>query len=472
MKKSVIIVLGGVVFSTLFYQQFLGINLLLYTLFLTVALAISNHGMLKKPSILLSLFAMLSTATAVMMHGTAISVTMCLFSTMTFFGFIAHASSSMYVSWLNGMYNLIVGTFHNFLFQIPNEKTSDPKKVNAVQLTKLIIIPLCLVALFTALYQQVNPVFNDWLNHIDLSFIDALWVLTALLGSFIMSNVIKPNALQPLSTTDDLKTNDLEKNVPIAEKFEELKNEMQVGIYSLVALNVLLAVVLFSEYLFLYNLNDFKASALSQAVHYGVYASIVSIVVAIGLIAYYYRGALNFISNSKTLRILTYVWIGLNAVLIASIFTKNYLYISLHGLTYKRVGVMVYLLLCVAGLLTTYLKVHFKLNFTYLLRRNTAISYVVLCVFALLNWPAIITEYNINHGFENKQLFRSMLPQNALVLQENGLLQQTDYCVTGSGYMETKLSVFTDRNWQEFNLVAYQLKKLNYAQAKNIQPRK
>ncbi|MDP5077754.1 MAG: DUF4173 domain-containing protein, partial [Nonlabens sp.] len=346
-------------------------------------------------------------------------------------------------------YNLIVGTFHNFLFQIPNEKTSDPKKVNAFQLTKLIIIPLCLVALFTALYQQVNPVFNDWLSHIDLSFIDALWVLTALLGSFIMSNVIKPNALQPLSTTDDLKTNDLEKNIPIAEKFEELKNEMQVGIYSLVALNVLLAVVLFSEYLFLYNLNDFKASALSQAVHHGVYASIVSIIIAIGLIAYYYRGALNFISNSKTLRILTYVWIGLNAVLIASIFTKNYLYISLHGLTYKRVGVMVYLLLCVAGLLTTYLKVHFKLNFTYLLRRNTAISYVVLCVFALLNWPAIITEYNINHGFENKQLFRSMLPQNALVLKENGLLQQTDYRVTGSGYMETKLSVFTDRNWQE-----------------------
>lgn len=118
--------------------------------------------------------------------------------------------------------------------------------------------------------------------------------------------------------------------------------------------------------MFILNIKDFAASELSDAVHSGVYASIVSIILAVVIIAIFFRGSINFIRENGTLKTLTFIWIGLNSLLIASIFTKTYLYIDQYGLSMKRIGVVVYLTLCLIGLFTTFLKVQHQLNFVYL----------------------------------------------------------------------------------------------------------
>lgn len=464
MKKTIIIIAGGIVFSTLFYAQNLGINALLYSLFLIVTLLINHKKLLFKKTIILSGIAMLASATAICAHGSDWSVFMYFLSTFLFLGYIASSQSSIYVSWLNGIYTSLFGMFHSLFYQLEKEQKPDNvEKIDIAQVIKLVIIPVILIVIFTLLYRSSNPIFNEVLEVIDFSFIDIFWLFTAAIGSLIMANIEKPQAIQELTKKDQEIPNELQPKSLNDLQIKSVQNESQIGLISILCLNLLLVFVLITELLFLTNLNTTQASVLSQAVHQGVYASIASIVIAIGIIAFIYRGDVNFLKNNQKLRALTYIWIILNALLVASIFTKNYLYIDEHGLTHKRIGVIVYLFLTMAGLVTTYLKVNHRLNFVYLIRRNLVISYTTLAFYGLINWSAIITEHNIVEEKVSRTYLESLLPQNALVLKKYNLYDDYKSQTKSSIYHYDDYNEydFINRNWQEFNWIAHQLKASN-----------
>jgi hypothetical protein len=461
MKKTIIITAGGLVFATLFYTQSLGINALLYSIFLIVALAISRKKMLLKSSIILSGTAMISSALAIIIHGSTWSMTAYFLSTLMYIGYVASFQSSIYVSWLNGFYNAIFGVFHSFFYQLEPPKIDKPKKTIATgQVLKLIGIPLVLVVVFTVLYSSSNPVFHKALTAIDFSFIDMFWIFTAVLGAFIMANIQDPQPIKEVTATDQNYPNQLVTHTLNDAELKSVANESQIGFISILCLNGLLCIVLITEILFLSSINDLEASILSDAVHQGVNASIVSIVLALGVIAYIYRGDVNFLKNNQKLRTLTFIWIGLNALLVVSICIKNYIYIQDHGLTHKRIGVMIYLFITLIGLCTTYLKVTHRLNFVYLLRRNMAIGYASIVIYALINWSAIITDHNIKANKIDQPYLESLLPQNALVLKKHGLYKEYKRQTKRDGYSTDRYdeSEFTNRNWQEFNWIAHQLK--------------
>jgi Domain of unknown function (DUF4173) len=123
---------------------------------------------------------------------------------------------------------------------------------------------------------------------------------------------------------------------------------------------------------------------------------IFSILLAISIIVYFFRANQNFYKNNLWLIRLTYLWIFQNALLLASIVYKNQLYISELGLTYKRIGVYVYLLLTLAGLILTFWKVRKLKTIWYILRKNTLTAYIMLIISCLLNWDSYIAHYNIN----------------------------------------------------------------------------
>jgi len=121
-----------------------------------------------------------------------------------------------------------------------------------------------------------------------------------------------------------------------------------------------------------------------------------SIVCAIALILYFFRGNLNFFQGNKRIKVLTYLWIVLNVILVAFTAYKNYTYVETLGLTYKRIGVFVYLLLTLTGLVTAYIKVAQVKNFIYLVRTNIATVFAFLIVSAAVPWDKAITWYNLN----------------------------------------------------------------------------
>jgi hypothetical protein len=77
---------------------------------------------------------------------------------------------------------------------------------------------------------------------------------------------------------------------------------------------------------------------------------------------------------------------------------RNLLYIEEYNLTYKRIGVFVYLLLTYTGLIITFLKINFKKSNWFLFRKNALIFYCFLIFATVINWDNLITSYNLKHS--------------------------------------------------------------------------
>ncbi len=325
MKKNIIVLLGSICFATLFHNKGLGLNCFLYALFLMAVLAIYRKDLLLRRSIILSAVAMISTSVAIIMHGSSLAVVCYFISIFSFIGYTASDTSSLYVAWMNGIYSAVIGSFHDILYNKPKPEKPATATIKTEQLLKLIFIPIALLFLFILLYSQTNPVFEAWLGKFDFSFINIGWLFIAILGGFLIANVAPPHSIESttqldLQTPDELQHRQIDK-----VEIQRAKNEIQIGTFSLIALNVLLVLVLVSELVFILGLDDFKASTLSSAVHSGVYASIASIVLAVVIIVFLFRGSVNFIKENRSLKGLSFLWILLNTVLIVSILYKTFL---------------------------------------------------------------------------------------------------------------------------------------------------
>ena len=111
-----------------------------------------------------------------------------------------------------------------------------------------------------------------------------------------------------------------------------------------------------------YNYEQFYESVkspvkLSAETHERVNAVIMSIIMSIVVIMFYFKSSFNFDPKAGLLKILAKVWIVLNAVLIISTMIKNSEYIINYGFTYKRLGVYAFLILALIGLVTTFIKI-------------------------------------------------------------------------------------------------------------------
>jgi len=69
----------------------------------------------------------------------------------------------------------------------------------------------------------------------------------------------------------------------------------------------------------------------------------------------------------------------------------------MHGLTYKRIGVLVFLILCIIGLTTVYQKVTQRKSLFYLFKTNGLVWYILLIGLTFINWDVLIINYNIKN---------------------------------------------------------------------------
>jgi hypothetical protein len=129
-------------------------------------------------------------------------------------------------------------------------------------------------------------------------------------------------------------------------------------------------------------------------VHQGIFSLILSIVIAIAIILWYFRGSQNF-AQQKTLKTLAYLWIAQNLIMLLSAAYKNHLYINEFSLTYKRIGVYAFLLCTIAGLILTFIKIINKRSNFYLIKANSLVWYVILVMAVPIGWDKMIAEFNI-----------------------------------------------------------------------------
>jgi hypothetical protein len=368
----------------------------------------------------------------------------------TLVGHVSECKSSIYINWLNGCYSLIAGFFHrNFSADETKEKVK--KNIDYVYWIKIIGIPLVILIVFILLYRNGNPVFKDLISKIDFNFINLQWLLLTVLGYYLLYNISEPIPVNPVTSLDLKTDNVLLPKKSISKSIS--KKENQLGVVLIALLNLLIIFFLITDFTFLLSSSNLRASVFSSQVHSGINALIASIIIAIIIILYFFRGHLNFYKGNKNLKVLAYTWIGLNIILVINTVIKDFQYIYYFGFTYKRIGVLVYLLLTVIGLATTAIKVNYIKNLWYLFRINTLTAFIILMVSCTINWDKHITYYNLNYSKSMDFNYLIKLSNNnAFMLKQYGednVLEDEKKAMVHKKYCNY-LRNLNNNNWQEY----------------------
>ncbi|WP_435623147.1 DUF4153 domain-containing protein [Flagellimonas sp.] len=390
-------ILGALAFSVLLYGKNLGLNIVLISIITFLILfSVRKERPLPWPYVSAYLFAGLM----VFMDPTAYKVFIYLVCFLILMGKSIASEVSLYLSGLIGAVNMLVASLAKFN---EREKNPEQKKKRWSKKTKDLVLGILLAAVFivsfTLLYKNANPIFGTLIASIDLSFISVPWLFFTLLGYACFLHILSPYHPTELLRLDAQNSNllsppDAPFTIPALEK---LRSQQTLGSIIFLSLNLLLLFFLVTDFIYLFKSVPISNSGHSRAVHEGVYALMFSIVCAILVILYFFRGDLNFYKGNQHIKNLAYLWVGLNIILVVFTSYKNYQYVQALGFTYKRIGVFVYLLLTLIGLVTTYIKVAQVRSFVFLLRRNTMIAFYCLIISSSIPWDKAITWYNIAH---------------------------------------------------------------------------
>lgn len=130
---------------------------------------------------------------------------------------------------------------------------------------------------------------------------------------------------------------------------------------------------------------------LSAETHERVNAVILSIILVICVIMFYFKGNFNYDKESESLKIVAKIWIVLNAILVISAVAKNSEYILNFGLPYKRFGVYEFLILALIGLILTFYRIQVRKINAFLFNEMFWCFYGTMLVCSFINWGGILS---------------------------------------------------------------------------------
>ncbi|OXB23155.1 hypothetical protein B0A80_12680 [Flavobacterium tructae] len=275
----------------------------------------------------------------------------------------------------------------------------------AKKLVAYVIIPFIFLVVFFTAYSFGSEHFSSLLTDytLDLDIFEVL--LIGGLGFYISFSFWNYWVPEICYEKNGLLDNEFSNVVEIKNQqtfsFLDLDFERKSGEITLVLLNFMLLVFIIT-----YNYEQFfeavETSKLSSATHERVNAVIFSIIMAVGVILFYFKGGFNFDKKAARLKKLAKVWIVLNGVLIVSTIIKNSEYVAFFGLTYKRLGVYAFLILSVIGLIFTFIKITKQKTNAYLFNQMVWYFYGTILLCSFVNWGNLITNYNVsvNKGIE------------------------------------------------------------------------
>lgn len=416
---------GALLFNLVFWQEKLALNAVLFDAFIIGSLFYLYPTAVKKESVRWLLLAHLICVASVVIHNTILSKISLFFTLILFTGFAEYihrsawfAAGSMFVN-----FGVFVATF------VDSFSGWSVRKKGGFPIGKIIrfaIFPLGLLGIFLLLYTGANKVFAKMIDYIAIPFSEFMeflfsWsffprLMFTAVGLYVVGSLLMKAKITVFEKAETFFSDQLarkrKKSIPhsalqeiaatVMGKFAKgmlaLKNENLTGIISLVLLNVLLLIVNVIDILYVWlNYEYAPGTNLSEFVHEGTGALILSILLAMAVLLFFFRGNLNFYKKNKWLKYGATAWIIQNLVLVISVAIRDYYYITHYGLAYKRIGVIAFLLMVVAGLVTVLIKVYTRKTGYFLFRVN-AWAFIFLFVFSTtIHWDELIAAYNIKN---------------------------------------------------------------------------
>ncbi|MCB0564903.1 MAG: DUF4173 domain-containing protein [Phaeodactylibacter sp.] len=455
MKKSllnfILIIIGSLLYTNLFWQEQLGLNTLIFSLFAIGSAWQRWPEALKRREVQLIMCGVLISALLTIWHNSVMAKTTHIISFLLLIGYLQQEKVRFVVfAFVLGLANLIEGPLT--LTRALRENL--PKRRNwqmAGRWAQLTLLPLGLGAVFASLYYHATPRFAQAVDFLwrRLSFSfkwihlgEQVWPL--LWGLFVMGALLGASYLSPFAS-------EIEEKLPFSLKRRQkyfqlwkpgmlsLKNEYRASLIAFGLLNglALLANLADLRYIWI-SYSDAGPQELSQYVHAGTYLLLFAIMLAMATVIWYFRGKLNFYPENEWLRGLAFLWLAQNAMLAISVGLRNWQYVAYYGLAYKRLGVFWFLSLVLYGLYTLFQKVKTRQTITFLLHRNSWAVYASFLALSLINWDLAITRYNLQAdtkgGIDAEFLFQDVSDKNLYLLN-----RYRDRLSEKSGWNEAKL---------------------------------
>ena len=401
--NDIYILIATAAYSYLFYEQSAGINYLVFNVLLVLLLFAKDTNLVAKPAWLAIAGGSLISSFFVFWWGTTLPWVTNLCSLFALAGVSFNAESSLLVAALNTFIsvNTSVPRFFTSSARMTKPETGGTSAFNRIL---LIVIPVFITLIFVFVYRAANPIFEKFTDKISLDFISFNWCVFTLVGFFMMYGFFKFFIIQKLNDADSLAGDNLpfltleqHEQTDLGKKLT-VQNEVFTGVVLFVLLNLVLLCVNGLDVFYMWVVNRLPAGiTIAEYLHDGADTLILSIIMAIAVILFVFRGYLNFFRSNYLLKVLAYAWIAQNALIVITTANRNWWIIESTGLTRRRIGVYAYLLLCLIGLTTTFIKVMGKKSNWFLFRKNAWVFYTVFIVACFINWDELIVNYNYKH---------------------------------------------------------------------------
>lgn len=429
MNKNIALFSGVAIFVALFYQQEPGINLSLFTLLIWIFLFATSKKEVHTKEFWCLSAALFVSVGAFAWYGDFISFAalFCSLSAILIKVTKTHLSALLlpiaaFVNYASTPFRILL--LDKWLPFGQTESGAFKKKIIAY-----LLIPAFFLSCFAFIYASGSKAFSS-LFAVDFNINYGQLIGLSIVGFLICFSVVHPYISNIIISANGNISHSFNQ-ATLTHKplfgFADLKIERKSAQITLLLLNILLVV-----FIIIYNIETFKniqnnTFPLPEELYGRIYALIFSIVMAITIIMLYFKGALNFDEKNRILKQLSYVWLALNIMLITSIVITNNEYIYASGLTFKRLGIYIFLFLALIGLVVTYLKLkNQKTNF-YLVSRMLWATYTTLIVGAIINWSWVVTKYNFNIPASYDLEYTKSLPYNKQLLYDRKLIPETEF---------------------------------------------
>ena len=425
----------AIVFYFLFRNESPGINVLLFFLLSSFALAILKPGAYREVTVKVAFAASLLSALFIIVMNTDVSIISYWIWFAVMIGFIHQSQMRSAAGALLTFLLGLIASPLSWWNGLELAGKSSKQMSSLLKYLRLSLIPLAVLFFFFILYSIADQQFEQVSNQLFTFIFDQIKVLfdyisPATILFFIFSMLIAAAILlnrdMQLIVKMELLQNDFlqrKKKKPTVDTGEiewwqlffrksmrSLQNEFNRGLLLLVMVNSLLLFVNVVDVKMVWFENTANASpySRSQAVHESTYLLLFSIVVAMAILLFFFRGNLNFLKNNRRLLQLSYLWIAQNAILAFTAGIRNYYYIRDYGLAYKRIGVIFFLLLILFSLLILFIKIRDKRSFFYLYKMEGWALCSMLVLMSCFNWDPLIATYNLTH-FDDQHIDRNFL---------------------------------------------------------------
>lgn len=397
MKTHHLIFLVTAIFVALFYEENLGLNLGILGIIVSVFVYFNTEVRNKTRTFLIIFATSILSSFAFAWYGDFVSF-LAVFSSLFLLSFTSK-NKELKSLFVLPVFAINFITFIYRVFQLDQWLPQKRTEGFWQKFLAVVLIPAILLLVFFGIYTHGSSHFASLFSDYELDI--NLWEVIALsiLGFFLAFNYFNYTVYDFIYKQNHHLKNDFlneDKILQPTYDFLDLKSERLSGIVSFIGLNILLLffIITFNYEQFI-ELPKATPNQLAQETHERVGAVIASIVMAIVVIMFYFKGSFNFDKEARPLKNLAKIWVFLNAVLVISAFAKNSEYVVNLGLTYKRLGVYAFLILSLIGLIFTFIKIQKQKTNAYLFNQMFWYVYGTILVCSFINWGGIITAHNI-----------------------------------------------------------------------------